>query len=315
MFNLIASNPFVMALAVIGFMNATVTIQDGYTGAITRADHIERLVEPGTSYRIPWFERVVTLPTVAHHGVILSQTTQLSNGSTCDLRLSYHYTVTDIEHAVEALQYGRVRRLKPRLIEAHLRDAIDEIFGQTAIADLDRNFEDEFERRLFDRVNAEYPDGTTATHVYIQSLECADPDAARALETSRRPVSASGSAEAFTSLTACGEATSSDKQHQMQNIDVFTADKIRTNLSGLNLSYRIVDPEAEEAPPEIIAAFVRTALSNELIEHASTDIGTVNLCPVLLDDAILNASLARFGVKLVALDPDTPQYAIHEPIE
>ena len=125
---------------------------------------------------------MVRLPVYGQKDGAVRQTVTLANGPACKLSIGYIYSVVDIPRAVKAVQYGKVRRLEPELIEAQLTATTAELFQQTSIADLDGEFEDRFERTLFDQANKTYDDGTKLMHAYIESFECTDRDAASALE-------------------------------------------------------------------------------------------------------------------------------------
>jgi len=315
MINLIASNPLVMALAVIGFWSSTVTIEDGYTGVVLRGENIVRHLPPGTHYHLPKVEQIVPLNTEISHQQEIIHQAQLSNSTSCEYRVLYGFIVEDTQRAVAALQYGKIRKLKPALLDARVRDLIDAFALETTVQDLEAPYEGRFRRHMRDLGNTTLADGTRGRGFHLASLDCDAPEATRALEMARRPKSKPGPAKSISGLSGCGEWDDQAKALEVSPIRVLDPNDVLFDILDLKVLYRSTDDTLLESHPAIVQNLVSQTLRNQLRGYDSADIGRINFCPFLVNNSDLDTSLEQFGVKLVALNPDTPQYAIHEPIE
>jgi len=315
MFNLIASNPFVMALAIIGFMNATVTIEDGYTGVVLRGENIVRHLPPGTHFRLPQVEQVIPLNTEISHQQEIIHQAQLSNSTSCKYRVLYGFIVEDTQRAVATLQYGQIRKLKPALLDARVRDMIDELALETTVKDLEGPYKDRFRRHMRDLGSTILEDGTRGRGFHLASIDCDGPEAIRALEMARRPKSKPGPTIPINGLSRCGKWDDQAKALEVPTVRVLDPNDVLFDILDLEVFYRSIDDTLSESHPAIVQNLVSQTLRNQLRGYDSADIGRINICPLLVDNSDLDTSLEQFGVKLVALNPDTPQYAIHEPIE
>ncbi len=311
-----------MTLAIIGFWNATITIENGYTGVVLRGENTIRHLPPGNHYHVPGIERVITLNTEIGIGREVKHQAQLSNARSCEYRVLYSFTVEDMARAVRALDYGNIKTLEPRLLEATIRDRLDAMAKETEIKDLEENSVSLFLKHMRDLRSITHADGTRGEGFYLASTECTDPAAVKALEIAHRPKFKPGPASPFSALSECGEPNDQTRELKVPSITIGHENNLPVDILDMVVYYHPISdamPEPDEylvsGQEAVIRNFVWQSLNRELRTYDLADLGQVNFCPLLLNSSIPETAFARAGLKLVALDPDTPQYAIYEPIE
>lgn len=314
-FNYIVETPTLMLIALIGGWSSITTINEGYTGLVLRGDREVRQLPPGAHYHLPFVERVIRVNTDVSHLRTLTHESSLANEQACAFRVQYGYVFDDVVLGAQTLGYQRSIRYKPAMIEEQIRTQVDDFANRVTLSDLDGSISRNFERDMKSLNHQVFEDGTRADNITLSSIACDDPVATAALEQARRPVFRAGTPVRFEELSACGEAEPETVALDLPTIKVYSRNGIPVDLIGLTMRYKLMDPSSAHPPPQLINALVSTHLRNAFGGIDTADIGTQNLCPIILENVGLERAMARSGIALVALDPNKPQYAIYEDIE
>ena len=314
-FNYIAENPAIMLVALIGGWSAITTVNEGYTGVVVRGEQTVRHLKPGAHYYLPLTERVIHVNTHVSQGRTLDHQASLNHREMCTFRVQYGYVFDDADVAVRTLERQRPPRFKPAKIEEQIRNRIDTLAKQTSASNLNGEFSRQFEadiRPLNDQV---FEDGTKVDHIALSEIACDDPETTANLERQQRVRFRAGVPVRFEASSNCGVIESNTFDHTLPTITVYSRDGIPVDLMGLTVRYKLLDPSSEPPPSQLFQALIGTSLSNRFGMTDSANIGMENVCPMLLDNALLKRAMNRLGIELVALDPNTPQYAIYEDIK
>ena len=316
MISFLTGNPLAFFAAVYVLSQSTVTIGENHTGVVFRGDHYVGQLPTGGHYRLPWIDCVIELNTSVSYGKTLNHDAALASHQRCDFSVDYWYTVSNPDQAAEHAQFTKFGRLEPISIENGLRREIETFAGEISIETINRGFEHRLERHLEALRLLAFEDGTKFDGVGSSKMTCSDPVAAKAIEVAKRPLYQVGPSRPFANLNQCGEPDQDTRKRELSPYSVYRQDNAPVDLSDIRLHYRIVGETSWNLDQaHTLEAFASNTLFNAFINVADEDIAMTNLCSVLLDDPRLTTLLAEHGIELVALDPFTPQYAIHERIE